>query len=225
MAEEEEQELPQQVQDLAEASVPNSIREIRACKRCGILKTFDQFVSDGMCSKRESRRRRCTCEEFMTRSSSSLPASCRKIHRFIFRWQRWPFLGRKCLNASDDSGLSLLLSTLLQSLSHLSFCLFMSLPTTYIWLSWTFYRQIIIGCENCPFLYMIDNEAQVNRCTSAFYEGQVALMDPRESWAAKWIRVDKCLPGVYALSITGNFDKEIEEDLEARGIRWRCRPA
>ena len=52
MAEEEEQELPQQVQDLAEASVPNSIREIRACKRCGILKTFDQFVSDGMCSKR-----------------------------------------------------------------------------------------------------------------------------------------------------------------------------
>ena len=48
MAEEEEQELPQQVQDLAEASVPNSIREIRACKRCGILKTFDQFVSFGM---------------------------------------------------------------------------------------------------------------------------------------------------------------------------------
>ena len=61
--------------------------------------------------------------------------------------------------------------------------------------------------------------------TKAFYEGSAALMDPRESWAAKWIRVDAYLPGVYAISITGTFDREIEEDLESRGIRWRCRPA
>ena len=71
---------------------------------------------------------------------------------------------------------------------------------------------------------MIDNADRVNACTSAFYEGQAALMDPRDSWAAKWIRCDTYLPGVYALSITGTFDREIEEDLEARGIRWRCRP-
>mmetsp|Transcript_19347 Transcript_19347/g.39721 ORF Transcript_19347/g.39721 Transcript_19347/m.39721 type:complete len:128 (-) Transcript_19347:637-1020(-) len=122
----EEEQVPQQVADLAEASVPNSIRGIRACKRCGILKTMDQFIND--------------------------------------------------------------------------------------------------GCENCPFLDMIDNPERANACTSAFFEGQAALMDPRESWAAKWIRVDNYLPGVYALSITGSFDREIEEDLEARGIRWRCRP-
>jgi hypothetical protein len=47
MDEEQEQEVPQQVADLAEASVPNSIRGIRACKRCGILKTMDQFVMEG----------------------------------------------------------------------------------------------------------------------------------------------------------------------------------
>mmetsp|Transcript_24943 Transcript_24943/g.54703 ORF Transcript_24943/g.54703 Transcript_24943/m.54703 type:complete len:129 (+) Transcript_24943:114-500(+) len=123
----EEQDTPQQVLDLAEASVPDSIRGIRACKRCGILKTLDQFINE--------------------------------------------------------------------------------------------------GCENCPFLDMIDNPERANMCTSAFYEGQAALMDPRESWAAKWIRVDSYLPGVYALSITGTFDREIEEDLEARGVRWRCRPA
>lgn len=81
------------------------------------------------------------------------------------------------------------------------------------------------GCENCPFLDMIDNPERANICTSAFYEGSAALMDPRESWTAKWIRVDAYLPGVYAISITGNFDREIEDDLEARGIRWRCRPA
>ena len=69
-----------------------------------------------------------------------------------------------------------------------------------------------------------DNPERANSCTSAFYEGQAAIMDPRESWAAKWIRVDNCLPGVYAIAITGQFDRDIEEDLENRGIRWRCKP-
>ena len=44
---EEELEVPQQVADLAEASVPNALRGIRACKRCGILKTLDQFINEG----------------------------------------------------------------------------------------------------------------------------------------------------------------------------------
>ena len=47
MEEEHEQELPQNVADLAQATVPSAIRGIRACKRCGILKTLDQFVDDG----------------------------------------------------------------------------------------------------------------------------------------------------------------------------------
>ena len=44
---EDESEVPQQVADLAEASVPNALRGIRACKRCGILKTLDQFINEG----------------------------------------------------------------------------------------------------------------------------------------------------------------------------------
>ena len=44
---EEEEDVPQQVADLADASVPNSLKGIRACKRCGILKTYDQFFNDG----------------------------------------------------------------------------------------------------------------------------------------------------------------------------------
>jgi Spt4/RpoE2 zinc finger len=43
----EEENIPQQVADLADASVPNQMRGIRACKRCGILKTLDQFLQDG----------------------------------------------------------------------------------------------------------------------------------------------------------------------------------
>lgn len=45
--EEEEETVPQQVADLAQASVPQAIRGIRACKRCGILKTLDQFINEG----------------------------------------------------------------------------------------------------------------------------------------------------------------------------------
>ncbi|GAX23229.1 transcription elongation factor SPT4 [Fistulifera solaris] len=120
-------EVPQQVADLASASVPLNLKTVRACKRCGLLKTQGQFYDE--------------------------------------------------------------------------------------------------GCENCPFLEMTDNVERVNSCTTAFFEGTAAVMDPGESWAAKWIRVDNYLPGVYAITVTGQLDRDVEEDLENRGIRWRCRPA
>ena len=94
---EEEDHLPPQVAELANASVPNNLKTLRACKRCGLIKTQEQFYDD--------------------------------------------------------------------------------------------------GCENCPFLDMVDNMERVNSCTTAFYEGITAVMDPRDSWAAKWIRTDNYLPG------------------------------
>jgi Transcription elongation factor SPT4 len=42
-----EQRVPHKVAELARASTPASIRGIRACKRCGILKTLDQFLNEG----------------------------------------------------------------------------------------------------------------------------------------------------------------------------------
>ena len=72
---------------------------------------------------------------------------------------------------------------------------------------------------------MRDDADKCNNYTSAFYEGACGVMTPNESWAAKWLRIDQYLPGVYALSVTGQFDRDTEEELENRGIRWRCRPA
>eukprot|EP00804_Cyclotella_cryptica_P016510 CCRYP_004717-RA/>CCRYP_004717-RA protein AED:0.38 eAED:0.38 QI:0/0.66/0.25/1/1/1/4/912/148 len=125
--EDEGERLPPKVEELAQASVPTTLKGVRACMRCGIIKTLDQFLE--------------------------------------------------------------------------------------------------YGCENCPFLDMAGNHERCNMCTTAFFEGQVAVMDPGESWTAKWIRVDGYLPGIYAISITGEFDKDTEEELESRGCRWRCRPA
>eukprot|EP00591_Stephanopyxis_turris_P004321 CAMPEP_0195519594 /NCGR_PEP_ID=MMETSP0794_2-20130614/15112_1 /TAXON_ID=515487 /ORGANISM="Stephanopyxis turris, Strain CCMP 815" /LENGTH=131 /DNA_ID=CAMNT_0040648777 /DNA_START=110 /DNA_END=502 /DNA_ORIENTATION=+ len=119
---EEEEDAPQGVTDLANASAPAALKGLRACKRCGIIKTLEQFMND--------------------------------------------------------------------------------------------------GCENCPFLEMNDTTDRANMCTTAFFEGQCAVMDPRESWAAKWLRVDAYLPGVYAISVTGQLDRPIEEELESRGFRW-----
>jgi Spt4/RpoE2 zinc finger len=41
------EETPQQLLELMEAPVPNALRGIRACKRCGLLKTIDQFLNHG----------------------------------------------------------------------------------------------------------------------------------------------------------------------------------
>ena len=43
----EEEDLPPQIADLAQASAPMSLKGMRACKRCGILKTLGQFISEG----------------------------------------------------------------------------------------------------------------------------------------------------------------------------------
>jgi transcription elongation factor SPT4 len=156
------EEVPQQVADLANAVTPTSTKGIRACKRCGLLKTIDQFINEG-------------CE------------NC-------------PFL----------------------EMVRYAFVYFVRLFNVFCFV------VIRISSARSPInvsaLYQGDDPEKCNLCTTAFFEGQVAVMDPRESWAAKWLRVDAYLPGVYAITVTGQFDKDIEDELESRGCRYRCRP-
>merc|ERR1719469_1207905 len=81
------------------------------------------------------------------------------------------------------------------------------------------------GCENCPFLRMAEENDKCRSYTTSFFEGQAAVMDPRESWVAKWLRTDIYHPGVYAISVTGTFDPETKQILTDEGYNWRCRPA
>lgn len=55
----------------------------------------------------------------------------------------------------------------------------------------TFTQFYDTGCENCAFLQMADNRQRVAECTSAYFEGMIAMMHPKESWVAKWQRIGR----------------------------------
>ena len=80
------------------------------------------------------------------------------------------------------------------------------------------------GCENCEqVLGLKQSMERVQECTSANFDGLVALMKPGNSWVAKWQRVDKFQKGMYAIRVTGRLPTYIEEELSDKGIKYRPR--
>ncbi|KAF1776362.1 RNA polymerase subunit RPABC4/transcription elongation factor Spt4 [Phytophthora cactorum] len=63
---------------------------------------------------------------------------------------------------------------------------------------------------------MADNRQRVAECTSAYFEGMIAMMQPKESWVAKWQRI-----GIYAVSVSGELPDSIKRFLEDRNIPYR----
>ena len=60
------------------------------------------------------------------------------------------------------------------------------------------------GCPNCDdFLEMRGNTDTIQECTSAVFEGLIAMADPNSSWVAKWQRLQKYAPGTYAVKVEG----------------------
>ena len=72
------------------------------------------------------------------------------------------------------------------------------------------------GCENCPFFDMVENMPVVTECTSSFFGGVVSIIEPKESWMAKWLQLGEAKAGCYALSITGTLKHEYMELVESR---------
>ncbi|KAL0095673.1 Spt4/RpoE2 zinc finger-domain-containing protein [Phycomyces blakesleeanus] len=80
------------------------------------------------------------------------------------------------------------------------------------------------GCDNCEdVLRMRKNIDRVMECTSSKFEGMITMMNPKESWVARWQRIDTYVVGLYAIRVYGRIPEDVEDVLERRGIAYRPR--
>ncbi|KAH9901941.1 transcription elongation factor spt-4 [Xylariomycetidae sp. FL2044] len=73
------------------------------------------------------------------------------------------------------------------------------------------------GCPNCPFLDLKGSPDAIESCTSGVYEGATTIADPKKSWVARWQRLDKYIPGMYAIKVSGTLPEDVRQALEEDG--------
>jgi len=66
------------------------------------------------------------------------------------------------------------------------------------------------GCDNCR---QFEDQEEAAEFTSPHFTGMMALVQPDDSWSAKWQGARRYKPGLYALQVEGEeeFDLEPEE--------------
>ncbi|KAJ3196933.1 transcription elongation factor spt4 [Entophlyctis luteolus] len=80
------------------------------------------------------------------------------------------------------------------------------------------------GCENCDeLLNMQGSSKRVADCTSAQFDGIIAIAQPGDSWVARWQRCDRSAKGLYAMRVTGRLPEDISGRLEDQGFTYRPR--
>ena len=77
------------------------------------------------------------------------------------------------------------------------------------------------GNDNVPCLQMTGERDMVQECTSANFDGLIAIMKPTESWCARWQGISTFVPGCYALRVKGELPTQHRVTLEDNGITYR----
>ncbi|KII96066.1 hypothetical protein PLICRDRAFT_170646 [Plicaturopsis crispa FD-325 SS-3] len=81
-----------------------------------------------------------------------------------------------------------------------------------------------IGCPNCEeIMQMKGSQDRMGVCTTSYFDGIIAVVDPETSWVARWQRTSKYVRGMYAVRVKGRVPEDVEAELEARGIKYRPR--
>ncbi|EJD54438.1 transcription initiation protein spt4 [Auricularia subglabra TFB-10046 SS5] len=80
------------------------------------------------------------------------------------------------------------------------------------------------GCPNCENILQMQNSTdRVSTCTSKFFTGIIAVMNPDQSWVARWQRTAKFVPGMYAIQVNGRLPEDVEDELVQQGMTYRPR--
>lgn len=78
------------------------------------------------------------------------------------------------------------------------------------------------GCDNCErYLSLKNDRDKVVDCTSLNFDGLICLMDPQDSWVAKWQKINRGAKGVYAVSVSGSLPPTVVRELKSIGINYR----
>ncbi|KAG6830953.1 hypothetical protein H0H92_013664 [Tricholoma furcatifolium] len=70
---------------------------------------------------------------------------------------------------------------------------------------------------------MKGNSERIASCTTTYFDGVIAVVDPENSWVARWQRTGKYVKGMYAVRVKGRVPEDVEHELESRGIKYRPR--
>ena len=76
-----------------------------------------------------------------------------------------------------------------------------------------------IGCPNCPFLNTSKGRNHMFT-TSQQYKGQIAYLDVKRSWVARWQRNYDCKEGFYAMTVEGELDDDFIIKIEKAGKEY-----
>ena len=99
-----------------------------------------------------------------------------------------------------------------QSLQNLRACIPCLLVKTY--------KQFMEeGCENCSKAFdMKEDPEKIAECTTASFEGLMAMTVPEKSWVARWQFVRDFIPGVYAIKVKGEVGEQTARELAEIGF-------
>ena len=70
------------------------------------------------------------------------------------------------------------------------------------------------------YIRMKEDRDVVHDFTSPNFDGMVAIMEPKNSWVARWQGVQNFVPGCYALRVRGTLPSQWATLLEDEGFKY-----